>query len=271
MRTSIASLLLVLTLAAPALAGETVTRIIESDVPIVIDGNWIHPEKGVYNIVMTDSNLTVNGYEYVHPEDISLYRYEPPSKEKGFLDWSVRTTVEHAQQIVDSGGSPEDARKYMEDTYAEHADGDTFRYSVDENGYFALFYRDLPLPVKVPVPEHPQRREPRPSYRQRAVEPCFNELCYHLGNGYLIMRGTRDSSFWAFPPAEIELVEGELKNVPGKAKTHSVEGEIRFLPLVIAEKYKLSPSEVRLLVEPQKLIQRALRGERSKASIPTAG
>jgi len=256
MKTSIISLLFFLILAVPARAGETVTRIIESDVPMIIDGNWIYPEKGSYTIVMTDSNLTVNGYEYVHPEDKSLYRYEPPLKEKDFLGWIVMTTLEQAHQIVNSGGSPDDARKYMENTYAQYADGDTFRYSVDENGHFALFYRDLPLPVKVPVPDHPQRREPMPSYRERTVESRFNELCHYLENGYLIMKGTRDGSFWAFPPAEIELIEGELKNVPVKAKTHSVEGETRFLHLVIAEKYKLPPSAVRLLVDPQKLIRR---------------
>lgn len=256
MRTCIASLLFVLILAAPVLSGETVTRIIESDTPIVIDGNWIYPEKGIYKIVMTDNNLTVNGYEYVHPEDLSLYRQEPPSKEKGFLDWIVRTTVEHAQQIVNSGGSPEDARKYMEDTYAEYADGETFRYSVDENGHFELYYRDLPLPVKVPVPEHPIRGEPKPSYRQRVVEPRFKELCYHLENGYLIMRGTRDSIFRAFSPAEVEIIEEELKKAPKNVKTKQIDGESVYLPLVIAEKYKLSPSEVRLLVDPQKLIRR---------------
>lgn len=256
MKTIIISLLFVMILAVPAQAGETVTRIIESNLPMIIDGNWIHPEKGSYTIVMTDSNLTVNGYEYVHPEDKSLYRYEPPSKEKDFLDWIVRTTLEHAHQLVDSGGSPEDARRYMESTYAQYADGDTFRYSVDENGHFALFHRDFSLPVKVPVPDYPRSREPMPSYRERAVESRFNELCYHMENGYLIMRGTRDSNFRAFPPSEIELIERELKNVPVKAKTHSVEGETRFLHLVIAEKYKLSPSEVRLLVDPQKLIRR---------------
>jgi hypothetical protein len=260
MKSCFTALLVITLLTGSIVAGERVERFIESDLPIIIDGNWIYPENGGYTIVMTDSFLTVNGFEYVHPEDRSAYKYEPPSKEKSFLDWIIRTTLEQAHQIVDSGGSPEEAREYMDSVFTYYADGDTFGVSSDEYGNFELFHSNSRSSIIVPVPQHPRRNEPAPTYRQRVVEIRFNELCNYMERGYLILRGTKtkyfNSSFRAFRPEDVSLIMKELKAVTKKAVKTTEGGKSRYRPMLIAGRYNLTPSEVEILVNPERLKRR---------------
>ncbi len=257
MKTYTMALSFVLIIMIPAHASEVVIKVVNSGVPIIIDGNWIYPKNGSYEIVMTDSNLTVNGYEYVHPAKKTIHKYEPPSREKGFMDWIIRTTSERAQNMVDSGATAEDVKKFMQSRYDQYADGDTFWYSFDNYGNFRLFCGYPPMEVIVPVPSHPRNKaEPIPPYRERVLEGCFKGLCSFLENGYLVMINTAKNSLRAFAPREVDVILKELKEVPQKAIVSMVDGEPRYHSMVIADRYKLTPLEVRLLVNPQKLINK---------------
>ncbi|UCF04227.1 MAG: hypothetical protein JSV33_09765 [bacterium] len=87
MKGNIAQLVFVIMfIACSVSAGEVVVRRIESEQPMIIDGNWIYPENGAYTVVMTDTNLTVNGYEYVHPEVVDSSMYREYTREENFIE-----------------------------------------------------------------------------------------------------------------------------------------------------------------------------------------
>jgi len=245
--------LAILQLASPAVAEDRVTRFIESDVPLIIDGNWLYPENGGYTLVMTDEYLTINGYEYVHPEDKSFRQIEPPSREKDFVDWVIRTTADRAQQIVDKGGSRDDARAYMESTFEKHVGEQGFRYEIDKRGLFTIYYSGSSLPVYVAVPSRP-RREP-PPYRERIIKPLFTMLRYYLERGYLVMLGTNGTRK-VFAPEDADGINKELRNVQKRAEVSVCAGEKHYLPITLEGRYTLLPSEVELLVNPRKLVRR---------------
>ena len=224
------------------------TKVIESTVPVIIDGNWLYPEDGKYTIIMTDSNLTVNGYEYVHPEDKSKSKLIPPTKEEKYFEWIIYTTVEHAYELIDSGRTSDEVKRYMKKMFDQYSDGKGFWYSYDDYGNFKVYGAENSA-VIVRIPSRPREKKTI-SYRDRVVEMRFKELCYYLQNGYLIMRGSRSSDFRVFPPNEIKDIMVELKNIQKEMKLQSNDNVMNYPTIIVAKKYKLSRSEVKVLIHP---------------------
>jgi hypothetical protein len=249
----IVSMLLSMTI--QAVASDRVETFVECDQPVIIDGNWLYSENGGHLIVVTDDYLTVDGYEYVHPEDTTLYQYVPPDKEKDFLDWICRTTISGAKEILIEGGSYKEVHNYMEQRFAEYVEDGVFWYEFDEKRGFSLYHKDSRLPLWVSVPTK-AILEKRRTYRERVIDSRYRELLYFLEHGYLVMRGTRNASVWKFPPNEATMIRSELKGVSSRAVLTNEGGKSKYQPLLVGGKYKLTPTDVDLLVNPRPLMRR---------------
>ncbi len=193
-----------LALLAPALAysAEPVVRVMDGEVPIIIDGNWIYPP---FNLVLTDSNITVNGYEYAQPKVKKETWAAPPDKEKDFFDWLVRTSVDSAWAAIDSGGTFEDAESVMKRMICRYADDDTLKVVYGDGAFELKFYKNK-MSLFVTVPTGP--REPVVSYREGFLEPRFRVLAKMIECDYLIIKGSKYER--GIPPRKQHLVIPEL-------------------------------------------------------------
>ena len=204
--------------------GETVTRVIEGDVPMILNGHWLYSP---FTVVLTDSTITVNGHLYEGPEE----KEEPlpePDREEDFLDWLIRTAVDSAQAIIDRGGEFEEARQVMVDIFSKYADGDTLIVKSGKGkfaGAFDLKYYKYKYWVGVATPRNPSYI-PKPSYREGWLEPQFKELCRRLENGFLVVTGK--GYRYAFQPVNVPKVLEELKKLkdPQYAKERLKEGRV---------------------------------------------
>ena len=190
-------------------SGETVTKVIESDVPMIIDGHWLHSP---YTVVLTDSTITVNGYLYERPKEKEKPMPKPDRK-KEFLDWLIRTAVDSAQAVIDSGGKFEEARQVMLDMFSKYADGDTLIVKSGKgkfSGAFDLKYYKIKYPIGVMVPLKPSYL-PKPSYREGWLEPQFKELCRHLEQGFLVVTGRKYR--YSFQPCDVPKAITEFKKL----------------------------------------------------------
>jgi len=247
MRLSVLVVCGVLFFSCPAHSNDVVTQRIpaKSDTLLMINGQWVPAEDGYYTVVM-DSNITVNGVEYI-PKEQPPVPYEEPSLERGFVDYMVRKPLEEAQKLIDTGGSYEDAFKLMDFFYKQHK-SDSLEVEFKE-GLFFLKYRGQE--VGVPVPR--QKTEPRVgfSYRKGVLEPTFRELCSTIEKGIFSIRTS--SSIQYFLPEDNSLVIQQLREVPQRAKIRKYVGKVPiYEPMVIKGKhrtYKLFSSNVEYLVK----------------------
>jgi len=265
MKLLIALIILNMLCTFPVFSGDKITCEIISKQPIIIDGNWIYPDNGQYNVAMTDSNITVNGYVYLYPEDQSLYKYVHPSKKENFLDWVIRVPSDSAQSIINGGGTAEDARLIMESFFDQFADGDTFIYEKKE-GLFKLTYKGRTTYVEIPA----SSLEEKTPYRERAVIRLFEELCLYLKEQYLIVRGTnykdpnvsrdeliikgpRSSYVYKFPNSIADDIIDEIATISDKAEIYFINNYKMYKSVAIMEKYKLNPAAVEDLMSPKPL------------------
>ena len=202
--------------------GETVTRVIESDVPMILNGHWLYSP---FRVVLTDSTITVNGYLYEGPEE----KEEPvpePTKEKEFLSWLLKTAMDSARAMIDTGKSYDEAVDMVEEFFSKYADGDTLKVEQGKGEYrgaFSIKYYKGSMPVIVNVPRYPRERI---SYREGWLEPQFKELCRRLENGFLVVTGK--GYRYAFQPVNVPKVLEELKKLkdPQYAKERLKEGRV---------------------------------------------
>jgi hypothetical protein len=179
------ALLCAVALLAPAIshAGEPVVKVMDGNAPIIIDGNWIYPP---FTLVLTDSNITVNGYQYERPKVEKKVWTEPPDREKDFYDWLVRTSLDSAHAVIDSGGTFEEAEAVMKRMIFRYADDDTLKV-VYGDGAFNLYYHKHTVAHFVAVPSGP--KPPPVPYREGYLEGRFRVLVTEIGLNFLIIRG----------------------------------------------------------------------------------
>ena len=183
MRTLFLLCALVLVALVLAHADEPVVKVMYGEAPIIIDGNWIYPP---FTLVLTDSNITVNGYQYERPKVKKEVWTEPPDKEKDFYDWLVRTSIDSGWAAIDSGGTFEDAEAVMKRIIFRYADDDTLKV-VYGNGAFKLEFYKNKYPLFVTVPSGP--RPPVVSYREGYLEGRMRVLIREIELGYLTIKG----------------------------------------------------------------------------------
>lgn len=242
--------------AGPAAPGNRVERFVKSDMPLILDGNWLKPENGGYTIVMTDEYMTVNGYEYVREEAKPSDVLAIPSREKDFLGWIAKTAVKQAEQVMMEGGNKKDAYEHMKQVFVEHADGKQFWFETNKHRDFVLHHKNYPGPLIVGVPPRPRPECEKPTYRERVIEGRFKHLVSSLERGCLVMRGTGSPVYWAFPQEEAEQIERELKTIGTKAQKTKINGVIQYQPTTIGGRYLLSHADIDVLMNPRDLKKR---------------
>jgi hypothetical protein len=183
MRTLFLFCVVVLVALVLAHADEPVVKVMDGEAPIIIDGNWIYPP---FTLVLTDSNITVNGYQYERPKVEKKIWTEPPDREKDFYDWLVRTSLDSAWAVIDSGGTFEDAEAVMKRIIFRYADDDTLKV-VYGDGAFNFYYYKHTVPHFVVVPSKP--KPPAVSYREGYLEGRLKVLIREIELGYLTIRG----------------------------------------------------------------------------------
>jgi hypothetical protein len=202
MRTFCLSCAVVLVALVLAHADEPLVKVMDGEVPIIIDGNWIYPP---FTLVLTDSNITVNGYQYERPKVEKKIWTEPPDREKDFYTWLVRTSIDSGWAAIDSGGTFEDAEAVMKRVIFKYADGDTLKVKYG-NGAFNLKYYKNKYPLFINVPRGP--RPPAVSYREGYLEGRFRVLVNWIDLKFLVIRGIGYGM--AIPPEQTPLIWPEL-------------------------------------------------------------
>ena len=247
MRTLMLVLCSTLFVAWTAMASDTqIERIpAKSDTLLMINGQWVPAEDGYYTVVM-DSNITVNGVEYV-PKEQPPVPYEEPSLERCFMDYMARKPSEAAQKLIDAGGSFDDAKKLMEIFYQQHK-SDSFEVE-SKDLEFILRYRGRELGVE--IPHHKTESRVGYSYRKGVLEPTFRELCDTLEKGSFTMRTATAIDY--VQPEDAQLVIQWLREVPQRAKIRKYVGKVPiYEPMVIKGRnwtYGLSEERVAAIVK----------------------
>jgi len=251
------AVLTVLLISLPVFGGERVTKIIESDIPIIIDGNWVYPEDGKFTLVLTDSVLTVNGYEYVHPP--KKIKKHVVSKEKNFSEWLIVTAVEKGQEVVDNGGSVEEAFIAMREYFKKHLEGnDSIQCTWGkEHVGFTIVEENVPGKTLVAVPQVSTEviMKGRATWREKAVESEAKNLITVYSTGRLLLRNTRKSYSRGYDPEKaipvIRKIQEEsskyLKAMPDKS--------------IWINGVEFSPLDIKTLINPRKLVKRRFGDE----------
>lgn len=231
MKTICLLFLLVILCTVTAHADDPVIKVMEGKVPIIIDGNWIYPP---FTLVLTDDNITVNGFEYERRKEEKEVWKDPPDKEKDFFDWLVRTSLEEGWAVFDSGGTFEEAKKAMEKVIYEYTDGDTLKVLYSEGG-FELRYYKVEKPLFISVPRMP--REQAVSCRKGVLESRFKILIKFIESDYLVIKGCDYEH--GISPGTQPYVLPKLERL---SKSDSVDVDLDEAPIVIEG----GPSPVRL-------------------------
>lgn len=252
------AVLTVLLISLPVSGGERVTKVIESDIPIIIDGNWVYPENGKHTLVLTDSVLTVNGYEYVHPPK-KIEKHEV-SKERNFSEWLILTAVQQGQAVIDNGGSVENAFVTMRDYFDKHLEGNDSIY-YEEGKYhkgFAIKGSGIEVPrIIVPVPRvsTEEKERDRPTWREKAVEGECKTLVTVLKSGRLLFKNTIENYSRTFDlekgiPAIRKIQSESLKYIEASRDTS-----------ICVDGIKFSRWDIEILANPRKLVRRRFTDE----------
>lgn len=241
----------------PVFGGERVTKVIESDIPIIIDGNWIYPEDGKFTLVLTDSVLTVNGCEYVHPPK-KIEKHEV-SKEKNFSEWLIVTAVEQGQEVIDNGGSVEEAFIAMREYFKKHLQGnDSIQCTWGkEHVGFTLVEENVPGKTLVAVPQVSTKviMENKATWRERAVESECRRLITVLKSGRLLFKNTYDNYGRGFDPKEAIPAIKKIQEEPLKYQKAASDTSI----WINGEEF--SPIDIKTLTNPRKLVKRRFEDE----------
>lgn len=244
----------------PVSAGEPVTRIVESNVPIIIDGNWVYPENGKYTLVLTDSFVTVNGYEYVHPP-IKWTRdenAEPPSEADIFCTNLVVDARDLGQKIIDEGGDPEEARMIMEEFLIEHSVNTPLESykCVGEKGHYLFVVICGGDKIGISVPRIPwdEQDSTIPTYREK-IEGEFKSLASSLEHGILVYRDSYKNSSRGFHPEKVIPVIRKIKK--DKEKYLNLAADT----CLTVDGIKFSPYDIKLISNPGKLVERRITNE----------
>ncbi|MFH0778669.1 MAG: hypothetical protein V2A71_08570, partial [Candidatus Eisenbacteria bacterium] len=151
--TLILMLLCLCSLAAPALADETVN--IKSSAPfILVHGQYVYPVDSVYTMTLTDTSVLVQGKVYEPPEE-PFVPPPKPDRERDFFDWVIRTPAQSAMALIEAGGTCEQSRQLMADFYRQFPESDTFSVKFSGQTY-VVTYRGNEWLVSVPC----RKREP---------------------------------------------------------------------------------------------------------------
>jgi hypothetical protein len=235
MKRSIFLLICALLVTGQAFSHEVVTRQVQSDVPfIIVYGRFVYPEHGVYTVTLADSTVVVNGVIYVPPEKPDIPSPEPDRK-KAFLDWAVRYPALGARAIIEAGGTKEQAKKFIDDFYAQLADSTALRVEVHRDLY-RIRYRGEEVVFVLPS----QKREPKPDYWENVLRPFFDGLCYCLKKGDLVIKSQGAQMIFK---EEIPEVAPQLRALPKTGRNpsasilHSTKGrkDIRIPSAVLEE------------------------------------
>lgn len=236
-------LLCVSIVGAFAVTGETVTERIRSESPFIIaHGHYIYPRDGCFEVTLTDSNVLVQGQIY-EPCEKPRVPIPKPDRQKDFFDWAIRTPALNAQDLLDEGGTEEESRQLMADFYRQFEGSDTLSVQL-QNDTYRLVYRGIEM--YVPIPRKP--RKPKPDYKKNVLEPEFKELCRHLADGHLIIKG--DNYRQLIPADQLSpLLLNQLQDVPRRATKNVARdyealdlegkrGRITLLPSAVADLVK---------------------------------
>jgi len=249
--------LLVLIVSLPVFAGERVTKIVESEIPVILDGNWIYPVNGKHTLVLTDSVLTINGYEYVHPPK-KIKKHEI-SKEKNFSEWVIVTASEQGQKVIDSGGSVEEAFVAMREYFDKHLEGnDSIQVTWGkEHVGFTIVEKNVLGKTLMSVPRISTKvmMANRPTWRKKAVEGKAKSLISALKNNILKFRSANENYSRGFRPEKgipaIRKVQKErLKYMEAARDTNVWVNGVEF-----------SPIDIKILTNPSKLVKRRFEDE----------
>lgn len=241
----------------PVFAGETVTKVVESDVPIIIDGNWIYPEDGKYTLVLTDSFVTINGYEYVHPPKkwTRDENAEPPSEVDIFCSHLVQDARNMGQKIIDEGGDPEEARMIMEEFLIEHSVNTPLESykCVGKKGHynFVVICGGNKLGISVPRIPWNEQDSTITTYREK-IEGNFKNLASSLEHGGLLYRDSYKNSSREFHPEEAIPVIRKIKKDKEKYLNLAADS------CITVDGIKFSPYDIKLLSNPRKLVERRI-------------
>jgi hypothetical protein len=133
--------------AAPSLAAETVN--IKSSTPfVVVDGRFIYPRDGIYEVTLMEDSVLLQGKVYL-PAERPAVPTPRPNRERDFFGWAIQTPSDSAQALIDAGGTVEAARQLMADFYRQFAKSDTFSVSLKDD-CFRLVYQGVESYVSVP-------------------------------------------------------------------------------------------------------------------------
>jgi hypothetical protein len=171
-----------LLLATPVFC-ETVSRIIESDARLFIDGREIHSP---FTVILTDSNITVNGVEYkgdpkamIHPV---IIKEKPPIEETHYVDWLVGSVMEGATAMLAEGKDSLEIWRFMENFFKQNTDGSIVKIT-GQKGYYQIRSRHLSLPIHL---SYPTRQGFIEQSQRETLKATYDELCSNLEKGFHI-------------------------------------------------------------------------------------
>jgi len=249
--------LTILLISMPVFGGERVTKIIESDIPIIIDGNWVYPEDGKFTLVLTDSVLTVNGYEYVHPP--KKMKKHVVSKEKNFSEWVITKAGEKAQKEIDAGRGEEAVQRVMDEFFKEHIGrrkSVTYEYDKKNKKFLVEEECDsVAISVYLPYLSTKEKMANRATWRERAVEGEAKSLISALNNNVLDFRSADENYSRGFRPEEAIPAIRKIQNNPHKYRK-AARGKSIFVNGI-----EFFPTDIELLTNPRKLVKRRFEDE----------
>ena len=249
--------LVVLLVSLPVFAGERVTKIVESEIPVILDGNWIYPVNGRHTLVLTDSVLTINGYEYVHPPK-KMEKHEI-SKEKNFSEWVIETAVERGQKEIDAGKGEEAVQRVMDEFFKKHTGSrESITYLYDKKNKKFLVKEDchsVAMSIYLPYLSTKEKMEGKATWRERAVESECRRLISVLKSGRLRFKNSYDNYGRGFDPEEAIPAIKKIQEEPLRYQEAARDTN------VWVNGVEFSPIDIKTLTNPGKLVKRRFEDE----------
>ncbi|MBD3424755.1 MAG: hypothetical protein GF417_09985 [Candidatus Latescibacteria bacterium] len=251
------AVLTVLLISLPVVGGERVTKVIESDIPIIIDGNWVYPEDGKFTLVLTDSVLTVNGYEYVHPP--KKMKKHVVSKEKNFSEWVITKAGEKAQKEIDAGRGEETVQRVMDEFFKEHIGrrkSVTYKYDKKNKKFLVEEECDsVAISVYLPYLSTKEKMANRATWREKAVEGNAKNIITVYTTGRLLLRNTMKGYSRGYDPEKAIPVIRKIQ----KESSKYLEAESD--TSICINGVEFSPIDIMTLTNPRKLVKRRFEDE----------
>jgi hypothetical protein len=226
---------------------------VNSNTPILLDGNWIKPIDGVFTIEKSDGRVLINNIVYY---DVEMYKEisKPLEIDKNHdpVTWLFQEATIRAQKIIDTGSTVDEARNGMKQLIDEYVGSTVDRYELDKEGNFRIYIRDACIPVLLVAPRNPERLIAINENYDDLVEAQYRTILSQLQAGMFIVRFSIENSMRTFSKGEKDkVIEGIVdfkENQPPISNSDSDK------PTIIAG-HKFTPSELDVIINPRKMVR----------------